>query len=172
MSFTCGWKRLIFLRQQNCRELRNKLENNSWDCSISTFGCFHPSCRLCWLRKFMCLDLFFEKQNTASFSCSYRGCLWFVHSNCKWLLVMMIGIVATISLSSAGNQTCVGQRGVIKIVLADSILIFVNACQMSLKGGKQKLKYFFCWIWIRFPRDIFVNLFIGSGLCLPGRFVL
>ena len=49
---------------------------------------------------------------------------------------MMIG-VATISLSTAGNQFCVGQRGVIRIVLAVSFLILVNTRQMRLKGGKQ-----------------------------------
>ena len=48
----------------------------------------------------------------------------------------MIG-VATISLSAAGNQLCVGQRGVNRIVLVDSFLILVNTHQMRLKGGKQ-----------------------------------
>ena len=49
---------------------------------------------------------------------------------------MMIG-VATISLSAAGNQLCVGQRGVIRILLADSFFILVNTCQIRLKVGKQ-----------------------------------
>ena len=49
---------------------------------------------------------------------------------------MMTGF-ATISLSTAGNQFCVGQGGVIRIVLADSFIILFNTCQMSLKDGKQ-----------------------------------
>ena len=49
---------------------------------------------------------------------------------------MMI-CVATISLITARNQLCIGQRDVIRIVLADSFLILVNTSQMTLKGGKQ-----------------------------------
>ena len=82
-----------------------------------------------------------QQVKATSFSCGYRVCFWCVPGSCKGLLLMMIG-AATISLSTAGNQLCDSQRGVIRIALADSFSILVNTCQLRLKGGKQKSKYF------------------------------
>ena len=107
--------------------------------TISTFGCFSPSCQydcLCCLRKLMCIDLSFDEWKATSFSCGYTGCFCFFSGNCKWLLLMMTD-VATKSLSTAGNQLYIGQRGVIRIDLADSFLTLLSTHQLMLKCGKQ-----------------------------------
>ena len=133
------WLRWIYL--PSTTKVFPFLENGN----ISTFGYFPPWCQydcFWWLRKFVCLDVFFTKWKTTSFSCGYRWCFWFLLGSSKWPLLMMTGF-ATISLSTAGNQFCVGQGGVIRIVLADSFIILFNTCQMSLKDGKQWSKYFF-----------------------------
>ena len=136
------------------------LENGN----ISTFGYFPPWCQydcFWWLRKFVCLDVFFTKWKTTSFSCGYRWCFWFLLGSSKWLLLMMTG-VATISLSAAGNQFCVGWF----------LYNFVQHLPNESKRWETMIKVFSPCRWecvsgygicITFPRDIFVELFICSG---------